>query len=90
MFSTTLQLLDGVNAGELKFICKRDPNAVSYSFEYTDSLRDENTKWNSKVSSNTEYTFKGLRSGTRIYGRIKIVGRKDQQANSEVLSRMVQ
>lgn len=60
-----------MNAGKLKFICKHDPNAVSYSFEYTNSLCDENKKWNSKVSSSREYTFKGLHSGTHIYGKLK-------------------
>ncbi len=37
-----------------------------------------------------ELTIKGLRSGTRIYGRIKAIGTKGQEASSEILSKIVQ
>ncbi|RZL43709.1 MAG: hypothetical protein EOP00_22355 [Pedobacter sp.] len=84
------RIIDGINAGELKFLCKKVPNAVSYLFEYTDTVPTEETKWSVQPSSTRELTLKGLRSGARIYGRIKAVGRRGQEANSEVLSRLVQ
>lgn len=87
---TDFRILDGMNAGELKFICKKVPNAISYLFEYTDATPTEETKWSVQPGSSREFTLKGLRSGARIYGRIKAVGRRGQEANSEVLSRLVQ
>ncbi len=87
---TDFKVLDGLNAGEIKFSCKRDDAAVSYSFEYTDEIPTENTKWTAKVSSSRECVVKGLRSGIRIYGRVTANGRRGQAASSEVLSRLVQ
>ncbi len=87
---TEFRILDGMNAGELKFTCKKVPNAVSYLFEYTDTVPTEETNWSVQAGSSRELTLKGLRSGSRIYGRIKAVGRRGQEANSEVLSRLVQ
>ena len=84
------KILDGLNSGELKFSCKRVINAVSYLVEYTDEVPAETTQWKFVPTSTREYTLKGLRSGLRIYGRMKAVGRKGQTANSEVLSRLVQ
>ena len=87
---TEFRILDGVNAGELKFVCKRVINAVSYLYEYTDEIPTEETNWKVQPASSRELTVRGLRSGARIYGRIKAIGRKGQEANSEVLSRLVQ
>ncbi|MNK58855.1 hypothetical protein D3C87_779530 [compost metagenome] len=87
---TEFRMLDGINAGELKLTCKRVVNAVSYLFEYTDEVPTEETKWKVQPASSRELTLKGLRSGARIYGRIKAIGRRGQEANSEVLSRLVQ
>ncbi len=87
---TDFRILDGLNAGELKFSCKKVANAVSYLFEYTEEIPTEDTKWKVLTSSSRELTIRGLRSNVRIYGRIKAVGRKGQEANSEVLSRLVQ
>lgn len=84
------KLLDGVNSGELKFTCKKASNAVSYLIEYTDEIPTDATVWKTQPSSTRELTVRGLRSGVRIYGRVKAVGRKGQQINSEVLSRVVQ
>ncbi|MFN0254115.1 fibronectin type III domain-containing protein [Pedobacter ureilyticus] len=87
---TEFRLLDGINAGELKLTCKRVLNAVSYLFEYTDEAPTEATKWTVQPASSREFTLRGLRSGARIYARIKAIGRRGQEANSEVLSRLVQ
>lgn len=84
------KILDGINSGELKFSCKRVINAVSYLIEYTDEPPAETTQWKFVPTSTREFTIKGLRSGLRIYGRMKAVGRKGQTANSDILSRLVQ
>lgn len=84
------KILDGINAGELKFSCKKAVNAVSYILEYTDELPTEETQWKIQPSSTRELTVRGLRSGVRIYGRMKAVGRKGQEANSDQSSRVVQ
>ncbi|MEO5912258.1 MAG: hypothetical protein ABIP95_15325 [Pelobium sp.] len=87
---TDFKILEGINAGELKFICKKADNAVSYVAEYTDELPVETTQWKMKPFTSRETTLKGLRSGVRIYGRMKAIGHKGQEVNSDVLSRIVQ
>lgn len=87
---TDFKILDGMNTGELKFTCKRVPNAVGYIFEHTDELPVETTNWKIQPSSTREFTIRGLRSGIRVYGRIKAIGRRGQEANSDILSRVVQ
>jgi len=87
---TDFKIVEGLNSGELKFSCKKVPAAISYLFEYTDEMPTEETKWIALSASTRELTIKGLRSGTRIYGRIKAIGTKGQEASSEILSRIVQ
>ncbi|MBU0696252.1 MAG: fibronectin type III domain-containing protein [Bacteroidetes bacterium] len=87
---TDFKIMDGMNNGELKFTCKKADNAVSYLVEYTDELPAETTQWKIQPTTSRETTVKGLRSGIRVYGRIKAIGRKGQEANSDVLSRVVQ
>lgn len=84
------KIAEGLNRGELKFSCKKVLYAICYIFDYTDELPTENTKWNSIPMATRELTIKGLRSGTRIYGRIKAIGTKGQEATSEILSKIVQ
>lgn len=84
------KIAEGINSGELKFSCKKVLYAICYVFEYTDELPTENTKWNSIPMATRELTIKGLRSGIRIYGRIKAIGTKGQEASSEILSKIVQ
>lgn len=84
------KITDGPSKGELKFSCKKVPQAVSYIFEYTENEVTENSKWTSKSSTSKECVFSGLRSGARIYGRVTAVGRKDQETVSEIASRLVQ
>jgi hypothetical protein len=83
-------LNDGSNAGEMVFSCKGVKNALSYNFQYTDELPTDTTQWKTQPNSGRQYTFRGLRSGIRLYGRITAVGRKGQQADSDILSRLVQ
>ena len=87
---TDFKILDGMNSGELKFTCKRVPNAIGYIFEHTDEVPAETTNWKIQPSSTREFTIRGLRSGIRVYGRIKAIGRRGQEANSDILSRIVQ
>lgn len=87
---TDFKIAEGLNSGELKFSCKKVLNAISYLIEYTNELPTEDTKWTAIPCSTRELTIKGLRSGTRIYGRIKAIGTKGQEAASEILSKIVQ
>lgn len=73
-----------------KTCAKGVPAALSYVFEHTDEMPTEETKWIALSASTKELTIRGLRSGTRIYGRIKAIGTKGQEASSEILSRIVQ
>ena len=87
---TGFRILDGQNPGEIIMMCKREGNAKSYAFEYTNELPTETTVWMVIVSTTREITIKNLRSNTRIYGRIRAIGTKGQEASTEVLSRLVQ
>ena len=87
---TDFKIIDGINNGELKFSCKKAENAVSYIVEYTEEVPVEDTQWKMQPTTTRETTLRGLHSGSRVYGRIKAIGRKGQEANSDVLSRVVQ
>jgi hypothetical protein len=84
------RLTDGVNAGELRSVVKGVPQAIMYSHEYTLTTPDENTIWIPAMVSSVEYVFTGLPGGTKVYVRVAAVGRKNQVAYSNVLSRVVQ
>jgi len=84
------RILDGQNPGEIKMMCKREGNARSYAFEYTNEMPTEATVWMVIVSTTREITIKGLRSNSRIYGRVKAIGTKGQEVSTEVMSRLVQ
>ena len=84
------KISDGLNQGELKFSCKKVHHAIIYLFEYTDEIPNEDTKWNVLSSTTKKITIKGLRSGTRIYGRIRAIGTKGKETTSVILSRIVQ
>lgn len=87
---TGFKLSDGLNPGELKTMIKGVDQAVMYSHEYALALPDENTSWTTWVSTSVATIFTGLPSGARIYARVAAIGRKEQLAYSDVLSRVVQ
>lgn len=87
---TGYYLSDGMNNGEIKSTVKGVERAMMYSHEYSLTAPDENTNWVTWVTTTVSYTFTGLPSGTRIYGRVAAIGRKDQLVYSDVLSRVVQ
>ncbi|MFD0940718.1 hypothetical protein [Pedobacter boryungensis] len=83
-------LQDGTSPGEIKFVIKAVENAKSYIFEYTEEPLTLESSWVSKGSSKREYTFYGLPSSKRIYGRVVVIGTRGQEVTSSVLTRMVQ
>lgn len=87
---TGFKLADGLNQGEIKSTVKGVAQAIMYSHEYCLLPPDEKTNWTTRVTTTVSYTFTGLPSGTRIYARVAAIGRKDQLAYSDVLSRVVQ
>ncbi|WP_299289688.1 hypothetical protein [uncultured Mucilaginibacter sp.] len=87
---TGYTLTDGLNPGELKSTVKGVAQAVMYSHEYCLTQPDEDTNWVTWVTTTVSTTFTDLPSGTRIYARVAAIGRKDQLAYSDVLSRVVQ
>ncbi len=87
---TNFELSDGLNPGELKLSVKTVPNAIAYLHEYTEGPLTDDSVWISKASSSREHTFKGIRSGIRAYSRVAAIGRKGQEAYSNILYRVVQ
>lgn len=84
------KLTDGINPGEIRSAVKRVPQAVAYNHEYTLSSPDSQTAWVVKSGSSREFLFSGLPSGQRVYVRVAAIGRKGQEAYTNVLSRVVQ
>ncbi|HEY0668654.1 MAG TPA: hypothetical protein VGD22_10785 [Sphingobacteriaceae bacterium] len=84
------KITDGLNPGELRFVVKRVPQAVSYVHEYTEDPVTPDSKWISKISTSREHVFTGIRSGVRVVGRTGAIGRKGQEAYSNMLTRVVQ
>lgn len=87
---TNFELSDGPNPGELKLSVKTVPYAIAYLHEYTEAPLTENSIWVSKASSSREHTFKGIRSGIRVYSRVAAIGRKGQEVYTNILFRVVQ
>ncbi|WP_216847263.1 hypothetical protein [Pedobacter boryungensis] len=81
---------DGANPGELIFSCKGVKNVLSYIFQYSEEMPTADTPWKIQPNSSRQFTFVGLKSGARIYGRITAVGRRGQKAESDIISRVVQ
>ena len=87
---TEFRIMDGINRGELRFIVKRVPQAISYLHEYTEEPVTAESRWVSKISSSREHVFTGIRSGARVIGRTAAIGRKGQEAYTNTLTRVVQ
>lgn len=84
------KIADGKNPSELILSCKMAQNAASYLFDIAEEPISENTIWKTQADSRRSYTFRNLNSGSRIFCRIRAIGRKGQEISSEVLSRVVQ
>ncbi|WP_299289200.1 hypothetical protein [uncultured Mucilaginibacter sp.] len=87
---TGFKLTDGLNLGEIKSTVKGVAQAIMYSHEYCLTAPDENAAWITWVTSTVTTVFSDLPSGTRVYARVGSIGRKDQLAYSDILSRIVQ
>lgn len=87
---TGFKLTDGLNTGEIKSTVKGVAQAIMYSHEYCLTVPDENSVWETWVTSTVSTLLTDLPSGTRVYVRVGAIGRKDQLAYSDVLSRIVQ
>lgn len=85
-----LVLADGVNIGMLMMTIDAAKGARSYSFEITPDPVTPNSVW-TKISSTTrKCTFPNLESGKKMWGRVGVVGVKNQFVYSVVLSWTVQ
>ncbi len=83
-------LSDGLLPGELVLSCKTASNATGYLFDITEDPNIENAKWYTQASSRRKLTIRNLKSNVRYYARIRVIGRKNQECCTEVLSRVVQ
>lgn len=86
---TNFMMEDGMNIGQVKFSVKAVRNAVAYVHEYTPAPLTVNSNWITQSTTLREHTFV-IPSGTRIFGRVAAIGRRGQQAYSDILSRLVQ
>lgn len=87
---SNFRVLDGINPGEIKMIASAVARAASYIHEYTEDPLTPASKWNSKGSTSREHLLTGLPIGARIHVRTIAVGRKGQEASTNILSRIVQ
>lgn len=81
---------DGNSSGEMKFMVSAVAGAKSYLFEYTLEPLTDDSVWISKATTKREFVFSNLPVGKRIYGRVTVVGTKDREITSTVISRIVQ
>jgi hypothetical protein len=81
-------LQNGINPGELKFIGKPLPGAVSYLHQYATEAQMEQNNWQGVPCSKSSSILANLVPGTKYFCRIVAVGRKDQLAYSDIVSRI--
>ncbi len=87
---TDFRIVDGNNPGELKLSIKGVVGAMSYIYELGEALTTAETVWQSHTATTSELLIKNLPSAKRMYARVRVVGRRGQEATTEVQSRVVQ
>lgn len=87
---SNLKVTDGVNPGEVVVSFKRDPSATGYNCQFTTDPMGAGSDWQSQYSSTSKMVVGNLESGKAYWFRIVTLGRKDQQAMSDPVKRVVQ
>lgn len=76
--------------GEATLRLKKQKGAIAYMHQYATEAPGPNTVWHSAGYSTGNYTFTGLYSDKRYWFRVVAIGRKGQQAFSQVVSKSIQ
>lgn len=87
--SENLQVLNGVNSGELEVLVNRVKGATAYLHEYTTDDTAQTVNWVSVASTSRCIVFSNLQSGSKYYCRVGAVGPKGQLVYSDPVSRIV-
>jgi hypothetical protein len=84
------RLMDGNNEGELISKCDIIKGARGYSHQYTPDPVTAESVWTEKFSTCSKYTFKNLKSKSKYWSHIKIIGSNNQEIMSDTAYRVAQ
>ncbi len=84
------KLVEGPNAGQLKYSFDKVPGARSYVYEYTPDPITGASTWKSQGGTTRKTVFTGLESGKRYWCRVMAIGKGGQGVYSEPVSKIVQ
>jgi hypothetical protein len=87
---TSIELMDGKNAGELVVKIPSVKGAKSYGPQYTSDPLTADNQWVQVITTTSKYTFNGLGSGKKYWCRVAAVGPYGQVVYSDAISRVVQ
>lgn len=85
-----LQVVDGLNAGELIVSVTGVLNAKSYVHEYTTDPLSPQPKWVTTTTTSRKLVLKGLEKAKEYWCRVAAVGSSGQFVYSDTISRIVQ
>ena len=85
-----IQVMDGINTGELDVSIDGVKGALSYIYQYTTDPVLNNSVWVTTPATTRSFTFKGLDKAKVYWCRVAAVGSKNQIVYSDPLSRVVQ
>jgi hypothetical protein len=84
-----VQVVNGINAGELVVSVTAVKGAKSYVHQYTGDPVTAESDWMHVNSTSSKYTFRNLDSAKRYWCRVAAVGSYDQVVVSDPVSRIV-
>lgn len=86
----SIELTDGVNAGELIVKVPAVKGAKSYGPQYTQDPLTAASQWTQVATTTSRYTFKNLVSQKKYWCRVAAVGPYGQVVYSDAICRVVQ
>lgn len=83
-----LQVVNGINTGELDVSVNTVKGAYAYIFQYTTDENMAPGKWVNNPSTSSKVTLTNLQSGVRYFCRVGALGSNDQLLYSDPISRI--
>jgi hypothetical protein len=85
-----IQVVEGINPGELIVSVRAVKGARSYVHQYTQDPVTAESQWVQSYTTTSKYTFKNLDASKKYWCRVAAVGAFDQLVISDSISRIVQ
>ena len=84
-----LQVINGMNSGDLQVSVKRVKGATSYVHEHATAEAMAVNNWQAVTITQSKITYSNLEAGKTYYCRVAAVGSKGQIVYSDPIARMV-